>query len=171
MRRPATCRGVTCAELTLWHSTPSQTLTCPLQTGRQKCSGQCPLCSHFCVTHICRNLGMGTTQWWVLTMIISDFKSLKHIGCVGAAEGFVPHNMTKKQYDQKAKYDQKANEEMGVGGKGNRSWRGALRGGGGLQRFFFHSFLCPGLSRKEVLLLSHPISVFHTFGIWLFLAH
>lgn len=31
------------------------------------------------------------------TIVISDFKSLKHIGCVGAAEGPVSHSLTKKQ--------------------------------------------------------------------------
>lgn len=69
MRRPATSRATAeefCAELTLWHSMLSCTLTCPLQTGRWKCCGQWSFCSHPCVIHICRNLGMGTTHWWVL---------------------------------------------------------------------------------------------------------
>lgn len=99
VRRPATCRGVTCAKLTLWHSTLRWTLTSPLQTGRWKCSGQCSFCSHLCDPHLQEswdgnNTLMGAYQG--MTMVISDFKSLKHIGCVGAAEGPASHNLTKR---------------------------------------------------------------------------
>lgn len=56
--------------------------------------------------------------------LISEFQSLTHTGWVGATEGLVSHNLTKKVRER--------DEEMGVGGRGSvlergpkaRGWQG-----------------------------------------------
>lgn len=85
---------------------------------------------------------------------ISDFQSFKHTEYVWALEGPLSHNLTKKASER--------NKEMGVGRELvlERGPKARGRQGEGYM-FFFHSFWCPGLSRKIRLQFHfHPISDF-----------